>query len=107
MYNEGNLIGPCKEVKYSYSLNCPLEYDFSIITSQLYKQNVILSSQNPMVPLKSILTSEIDIACHAVFDNDHYAAVVNKKEVKEWVKNGKQAEINALSLENSSDKNFY
>ena len=107
MYDEGNLIGPCKEVKYSYSLNCPLDYDFSIITSQLYKQNVILSSQNPMVPLKSILTSEIDIACHAVFDNDHYAAVVNKKEVKEWVKNGKQAEINALSLENSSDKNFY
>jgi hypothetical protein len=30
---------------------------------------------------------------------------VNKKEVKEWVKNGKQAEIAALSPENSSDKN--
>ena len=28
-----------------------------------------------------------------------------KKEVKEWVKNGKQAEIAALSPENSSDKN--
>jgi aminoglycoside 3-N-acetyltransferase len=105
MYDKGNIIGPCKEVKYSYSLNCPLDYDFSIITSQLYKQNVILSSQNPIVPLKSVRTSDIDIACHEVFDSDHYAVVVNKKEVKEWVKNGKQAEIAALSPENSSDKN--
>lgn len=105
MYDNGNIIGPCKEVKYSYSLNCPLDYDFSIITSQLYKQNAILSSQNPIVPLTSALTSDIDIACHEVFDRDHYAAVVNKTEVKEWVKNGKQAEIAALSPENSSDKN--
>ena len=105
MYDKGNMIGPCKEVKYSYSLNCPLDYDFSIITSELYKQNVILSSQNPIVPLKSVLTSDIDIACHEVFDSDLYAAVVNKKEVKEWVKNGKQAEIAALSPESSSDNN--
>lgn len=105
MYDKGNIIGPCKEVKYSYSLNCLLDYDFSIITSQLYKQNAILSSQNPIVPLTSALTSDIDIACHEVFDSDHYAAVMNKKEVKEWVKNGKQAEIAALSPENSSDKN--
>ena len=44
-----------------------------IITLQLLKQNAILSSQNSIVPLKSILTLEIeieieiDIACHEVF----------------------------------------
>jgi aminoglycoside N3'-acetyltransferase len=105
MYDKGEVIGPCEEVKYSYSLDCPLDYNFSIITSQLHKQKAVLSSKNPMLPLESVLTSAIDIACHEIFDNDHYAAVVNKKEVKRWVKNGKKAEIAALLAENSSDKN--
>jgi hypothetical protein len=105
MYDDGDIIGPCVEVKYSYSLNCPLEYNFSIITKKLYKQNAIISSQNPILPLKSVLASDIDIACYEVFGSDHYAVVVNEKEVREWVKNGKQAEIAALSLENSSNKN--
>jgi len=98
LYDDGKEIGPCEEIKYSYSLQVPLDYDYSVIQAQLNTQKMIISCQNPLIPLESAVTSDIDIVCHKVFKSDPYAIIKNKDVVKEWVESEKNNEVTALAL---------
>lgn len=96
LYNDGKEIGPCEEIKYSYSLRVPLDYDYIVIQRELVAQKRILACKNPLVPLESIVTSDADAVCRKVFEDDPYAIVKNKEAVKNWVETGKSDEVAAL-----------
>lgn len=97
LYDDGKEIGPCREIKYSYSMRVPLDYDYSVIQAQLSKQKAIITCPNPLIPLESAVTSDIDIACHKIFEEDPFAIVKNRDAVEDWVKTGKNDEIAALA----------
>lgn len=103
LYEDNKEIGPCQEVKYSYSLHIPFEYDFSIVAEQLNKYKYILSGSNPLIPLKTTTTREIDEVSQNIFSDDIYAIVINRQETMDWVKNGKADEINNLLPEEKWD----
>jgi len=94
LYDNGQRLGTCEEVKYSYSLRVSLDYDFSLVGKAL--KNTLRCS-NPLIPLQSATASEIDRACLSIFEKDPYAVVNNKEEVKAWVRNGKDAETASLT----------
>jgi len=96
LYDDGREIGPCEEIKYSYSLRVPLDYDYSVVEAQLRKQNAIINCGNTLIPMQSAVTSDVDIACQSVFKKDPYAIIKNKDAVQEWVRSGKNDEVRAL-----------
>lgn len=96
LYDNGQRIGTCQEVKYSYSLRVALDYDFSPIGHGLRNK---LKCANPLIPLESAQTSEVDRVCMEAFERDPYAVVKNKEEVKAWVRTGKDDEIAAMRPE--------
>ena len=96
LYHDGKEIGPCEEIKYSYSLRVPLDYDYSVVQNQLVERKKVISCKNPLILLESALTSDVDIICREIFENDLYAIVKNKEAVKHWVETGREDEIAAL-----------
>lgn len=93
----GREVGSCAEVKYCYSLNVLPKFDHTGVAPLMDKMGAIKKGGNPLIPLQSSTGDDIYRATKSLLDEDIYAYVVNKDEVKAWVEDGKAEEIASLN----------
>ena len=97
MYNNGKFVSNCSEVKYSYPLNVPLEFDHSIATNNLKNNFKVLNSSDKRIPMESASAKDILSATRMTLESDIFAYVKNKEDALNWIKNYKEVEIASLS----------
>lgn len=89
-------IGSCVEVKFSYSLRIPPEFDHTAVAPRMDQLGAIKNCSNPLIPLQSSTGSQIYRATRDLLSEDIYAYVANKEQVSAWVSDGKNQEIASL-----------
>lgn len=89
-------IGSCAEVKYSWSLRVPAQFDHSVVRPHLGSSGVIRSGENPLIPLESARAKDIAGVTIALLERNPYAYVSNVRDVQDWVRHGKAEEIASL-----------
>jgi len=97
LLENGQVIGDCQEIKYSYSLNVGPQFDHSGVVPIMKEMEIIRKCDNPLIPIQSSKTKALSAATHHLFNNNIYAYVKNRAEVEAWVQDGKAAEVAALA----------
>lgn len=99
LLEDGREIGPCAEVKLSYSLRVPARFDHTIVLPRLEEMDSVIKCSNPLIPLQSAKAHSIFETTRELLENDIYAYVSNREEVEAWVRDGKADEIAALATD--------
>ena len=97
MYNNGQFVSSCSEVKYSYPLNVKLKFDHSVTTKSLKRNFKVLNSPDNRIFMESASAKDILSASRIALENDIFAYVKNKEDALNWIKNYKEVEISSLS----------
>jgi len=97
MYNNGNFISSCSEVRYSYPLNVPLAFDYSVTTTSLKNNFEVLNSSDNNISMQSAGAKDILSASRKVLEGDIFAYVKNKEDALNWIMNYKETEILSLT----------
>lgn len=96
LLDDGVPQGPCEEIMYVRSIDVFPYMDFRAVAPRMDAQGAIAKSGNPLIPVESIKArSMLDVTTDLLTD-DPYAYIVNKDEVKAWVRDGKAAEMARL-----------
>lgn len=96
LLENGQVIGECQEIKYSYSLNVMPKFNHSGVVPIMKEMDIIRKCDNPLIPMQSSKTKAISVATHQLLDDNIYAYVENREEVEAWVQNGKADEVASL-----------
>lgn len=89
LLNNGKFIRNIKEKKYSYSLKAIPKFDLSLWAKSFKKEDTLEFFYNDGIKLRSALTKIITKRCVEFFNNDPYGSIINKHQVKKWVKDEK------------------
>lgn len=92
----GREVGACAEVKYSWSLRVPAQFDHSVVRPHLESAGVIRSGGNPSISLESARAKDIARITTMLLEQNPYAYVSNVREVQDWVRHGRAEEIGSL-----------
>lgn len=96
LMNNGKFIKNIKEKKYSYSLKMRPKFNFKLWPKSFIRGDTAEIFYNEGIKLRSALTKTITKRCLKFFKDDPYGSVINKDQVKKWVKNDKKKEIQNL-----------
>lgn len=92
---DGGRESPWAETMYVRPLRCPIVFCWERVVDRMWARGLMLSG-SPQFVLKSALAKDItSIGLQLLADNP-YAVLVNEAEVREWVQNGKQLELEEL-----------
>jgi hypothetical protein len=94
---------PCRPIMFVRSLHVPCEWDHTNMRPILEREGNLLSGDHPQFLIESSVASVIDDACLRLLRDDPYSYVSNRDEVRAWVRDGKQAEIDQLAEDERID----
>ena len=95
---DGVKIRDCYEIIYSRSLKTPPKWNHKPIKTILENKKMVMYSNNPGIPIESSNINDFVSVTLDMIDNDPYAYIDNKEEVKYWVNNVRESEINSLNF---------
>ena len=93
MYYDKKFLGVCEEVKFCSPENELLKYDYKKFIPLIEKQKSFLKFSSNLFKFESIKAKDLDKISVNFFKNRPFDIVVNKKEVKNWIKYKKEIEI--------------
>ena len=93
LLSNGKFIKNIKEKKYSYSLKVKPRFNYNSWPKCFKKKDTLEFFCNDGIKLRSALTKTITKRTLEYFNNDPYVAIINKDQVKKWVKNEKKKEM--------------
>ncbi|MDA0655115.1 MAG: AAC(3) family N-acetyltransferase [Proteobacteria bacterium] len=99
-FDDGKELGEVSETLYVCPLEVALEHDHTSVSKYLRSHGCELISDNLDVMIRSAYGRDIVAAGLEILERDEYAFIANPDTAREWVENGKRAEIDALPLEN-------
>ena len=93
MYRNRNFLGMCEEVKFCSPNKGLLKYDYKKFIPLIEKQKSFLKFNSNLFKFESIKAKCLDDISKIFFKKRPYDIVINKKEIKNWVKYKKKIEI--------------
>jgi len=93
MYRNKNFLGVCEEVKFCSPDNGLLKYDYKKFIPLIEKQKSFLKFDTNLFKFESIKAKCLDDVSKVFFKNRPFDIVINKKEVKNSIKNKKKIEM--------------
>ena len=92
---EGGNELPWAETMYVRPLGCPLVVRWERVADRMWAKGLMLSGSRQFI-LESALAKDITNTGLELFADNPYAVLVNEDEVRGWVQNGKQLELEEL-----------
>ncbi|MFH1933652.1 MAG: AAC(3) family N-acetyltransferase [Pseudomonadota bacterium] len=97
MFEDGVPIGPCEEVMFVRSATIPPVWNHAKVYPQLRAAGVVITSENPVIPLEAVKASKIVEVTRNMLKMDPYAYVANVEQVRAWVKHDASEEVERLT----------
>jgi len=94
LYNNNKLLGDITENKFAGPLSIKFRYDYYPVEKLMNENNIILKGKNNIFSIQSSLVSDIDIICENFFEKDPWQIIVEKNNVRSWIKEVKENEKN-------------
>jgi len=93
MYRNNKFLGFCEEVKFCSPEKRLLKYDYKKFIPLIEKQKSFLKFNSHLFKFESVTARDLDKISKNFFKNRPFDIVMNKKEVKNWIKYKKKTEI--------------
>ena len=93
MYHNKKFLGVCKEVKFCSPKKGLLKYNYKKFIPLIEKQKTFLKFNSNLFKFESITAKDLDKISANFFKNRPFDIIINKKEIKNWIKYKKKAEI--------------
>jgi aminoglycoside N3'-acetyltransferase len=96
MYRDRKFLGICKEVKFCSPEKGLLKYDYKKFIPLIEKRKSFLKFNSNLFKFESVKAKCLDNISKIFFKNRPFDIVINKKEVRNWIKYKKTTEIKKI-----------
>ena len=97
MYRNSKFLGICEEVKFCSPEKGLLKYDYKKFIPLIERQKSFLKFNSNLFKFESIKANDIDKISKPFFRSRPFDIVINKKEVKNWIKHKKKDEVKKIN----------
>ena len=97
MYRKKKFLGICEELKFCSPDNGLLKYDYKKFIPLIEKSKSFLKFNSSLFKFESVKAKCLDDISKTFFKNRPFDIVMNKKEVKDWIKYKKKNEIKEVN----------